>query len=218
MVGGAGRYDDVDYLLKKQDCDFVKVEGGYLTNFGCSEMDNKLLGEADGNVNICLYENSKIVAAFKCKIKDYDKEEDRIIADIVKQVTTDNMTPFEKMEAVCNYFESKHPKYYPNTGTRLLTLASMPTEPWFETWRFDSMVTPHVLCKAAKVIGGFDKVEDGYSKYYYSNEWDYKHWYAEVTIGNETRSYTFCPMSSTGYMKEIPKINFRDTSKFIRVY
>ena len=65
----------------------------------------------------------------------------------------------------------------------------------------------------AKEIGGFDKI----SNLYYDGNWS-EHWYARVTIGNQTKDYTFCPDVSTGDIEEIQKINFMDTSKMTKIY
>ena len=73
--------------------------------------------------------------------------------------------------------------------------------------------TPTILCAIAKEIGGFDKI----SNLYYDGNWS-EHWYARVTIGNQTKDYTFCPDVSTGDIGEIRKINFMDTSKMTKIY
>ena len=65
----------------------------------------------------------------------------------------------------------------------------------------------------AKEIGGFDKI----SNLYYDGSWN-EHWYARVTIGNQSKDYTFCPDMSTGNIGEIQKINFLDTSKMTKIY
>ena len=128
------------------------------------------------------------------------------------------MTPFEKMDAVVNYIEAQNPRYYPNDGTYLYNLAASPLTPWFKSWRFDSLTTPTLLCRFAKRMGGFDKIENGYSKYYGTSDGSWKHWYAELTVGDETRSFTFCPMSYTGYMETVPKIDFKNTANMVRIY
>ena len=82
-----------------------------------------------------------------------------------------------------------------------------------KSWRFDSLTTPTILCSIAKEIGGFDKI----SNLYYDGSWN-EHWYARVTIGNQSKDYTFCPDVSTGDIGEIQKINFLDTSKMTKIY
>lgn len=218
LNGDPGGFNDVDYTAENAIGDVVKVDGGYLIDAGFENEGNVLFGACGGIGTMNILENGKIVASFSCNVKDYNTEADKAIADIISRAVTDNMTPFEKMQAVCDYFEKKNPRYLPNDGIYLLTLASAPVDPWWKSWRFDSLTTPTILCKIAKQIGGFDKVENGYSKYYGTSQWGSKHWYAEVTVGSETRSYTFCPMSGTGIVDSVPKVNFRDTSKFIRIY
>ena len=82
-----------------------------------------------------------------------------------------------------------------------------------KSWRFDSLTPPTILCSMAKEIGGFDKI----SNLYYDGSWN-EHWYARVTIGNQSKDYTFCPDVSTGNIGEIQKINFLDTSKMTKIY
>lgn len=49
--------------------------------------------------------------------------------------------------------------------------------------------TPTILCAIAKEIGGFDKI----SNLYYDGNWS-EHWYARVTIGNQTKITRFVRM------------------------
>lgn len=219
LVSDPSRFDNIDYR-EKYDINsfFIKVDGGYLTEYGVSTANNKALIKGNTPVNLMLCENGHKVASFKCTMKNMNDAENQVLSDIIKKTTTKDMTPFEKMDAVCDYFENSNAKYLTNSGKKLLDLADMPNSPWFRTWRFDSLTTPNILCKAAKLIGGFDKIENGYEKYYGTDEWQFNHCFAEVTIGNKTRAYTFCPMSETGYVDKVQKVNFNNTSKFIRVY
>ena len=149
------------------------------------------------------------------------------------------MDPFERMQAAVDYIEKKHPRYLANDGTYLYTFAAEPSdELWFKSWRFDSLQYLHCIYSSseiivafhniitkccdslwivsdaiAKEIGGFDKI----SNLYYDGNWS-EHWYARVTIGNQTKDYTFCPDVSTGDIEEIQKINFMDTSKMTKIY
>ena len=129
------------------------------------------------------------------------------------------MDPFERMQAAVDYIEKKHPRYLANDGTYLYTsfidlltlLYPFSCTSQSKTQTFST--TPTILCAIAKEIGGFDKI----SNLYYDGNWS-EHWYARVTIGNQTKDYTFCPDVSTGDIGEIRKINFMDTSKMTKVY
>mgnify|MGYP004521512991 FL=1 len=136
------------------------------------------------------------------------------IREIVRQSSAAGMDPFDRMQTAVDYIEKKHPRYLANGGTYLYTFAAEPSnELWFKSWWFDSLTTPTILCAIAKEIGGFDKISN---LYYDGNRSE--HWYARVTIGNQTKDYTFCPDVSTGDIGEIRKINFMDTSKMTKIY
>lgn len=219
MFGDASEFDDVTYTGKTNINGFGIVDGGYLLQFGLENDDNRLFGNYGGIGTINIMENDWTVASFSCKFKDYDTEQNKMLDYVIEQATTSDMTPFEKMQAVCDYFTKiKHVRYLPNDGKYLMNLATDPIDPWWLSWRFDSLRTPNTLYKIAQKIGGFDKIENDYSKYYDTPEWGSKHWYVEVTIGNDTRKYSFCPMTSTGTMTSTSKINFKDTSKFIKLF
>ena len=218
MSGDATNFSDVDYIQKENGGSIAKVEGGYLINCGFSNENKVLFEGCDGVGTMTITENSRVVASFSCNAKDYNTETDNFIDSVIKQVTNSNMTPFKKMDAVVNYIEAQNPRYYPNDGTYLYNLAASPLAPWFKSWRFDSLTTPTLLCRFANRMGGFDKIENGYSKYYGTSDWSWKHWYAELTVGDETRSFTLCPMSYTGYMETVPKIDFKNTANMVRIY
>lgn len=123
------------------------------------------------------------------------------------------MTPFEKMDAVCRYLNTPGLFRYPtNDGQYILSLASMPNSPWFKSYHWDSFTSPTVLCQIAERIGGFDDI---HNCYYDREDWENNHYYAKLTIGNETRKYEACPYYSTGTIGSINYINFRDTSHML---
>ena len=152
----------------------------------------------------------------QCTVHNINYESKQAVKRIVNTVSKDGMTPFDKMQAFVDYVESKHPRYYWNNGEYLYKFAADTDDSlWFYNWRFDSLVTPTVLYQAAEEIGGFDEIKN----LYYDGSWS-EHWYAQVRIGNDTRKYTFCPMSSSGYIENPSsrKVNFGDLSKFTRIY
>ena len=211
--GPAYKLLDIKYKKIYDEGSILKVDGGYVIYTDVSPM------AVNNKGTFVLRENGKNVAYFDFKIKNIGEEQERILKGIIKKVTNNAMTPFEKMEAVTKYFENYPARYYPNNGTYLYLLAQVPTDIWWHAYRFDSYVTPAVLCRAAKLIGGFDKIENGYFKYT-GIDWALKHYYAEVTIGDETRSYSFCPAVETGLIdpKNVKKINLKNLSNFTRIY
>ena len=213
---GVRRFADVNYLEIRDDLEVARVDGGYIMSIGFSdpESGDTLFGVCKGKNYINLMENSKCVASIPCKIKEYETEYKKAVKEIVRQSSAAGMDPFERMQAAVDYIEKKHPRYLANDGTYLYTFAAEPSdELWFKSWRFDSLTTPTILCAIAKEIGGFDKI----SNLYYDGNWS-EHWYARVTIGNQSKDYTFCPDVSTGDIGEIRKINFMDTSKMTKIY
>ena len=69
-----------------------------------------------------------------------------------------------------------------------------------------------MLCVFAERIGGFDKIHNCYGDYAVgSSEWSYTHYYAKLTIGSEDRLYAVCPLSFTGEIGEVKKIDFSNT-------
>lgn len=215
----SARYDDTGYTKESDTNCFTKVAGGYVWSLEVdNDENNEFIWNNGGKVVFDITENGKVVARFKVVMAKLIDAEKSYVDMILKKTIKNSMTPFEKMEAVCNYFESQNPKYYANDGQKLLNLISVPNCPWFKTFRFDSYSTPGLLTYIARKVGGFDKIENGYSKYYGTEEWAYKHWYVECTIGEETRFYTFCPLSYTGMVSKIQKIDFMNTSKMKRLY
>lgn len=201
-------YDDIDY--KGDNCNgFEKVDGGYLfvPSFeepGSTEMRIR----EDGNVVLKVEINN---------IGDSAAERKTTMKRIINQVTTAEMTPFEKMEAICGYIKEQNPRYPSNDGSHKLILTTDPTLPWYRggRWVFDSASSPALLCEFAEMIGGFDKIEDGYNKYRYGTaDYEKYHWYAELTVDGKMRRFEFCPSMSTGLVSSYEKVDFSNTSLF----
>lgn len=205
-------YADLDYTGIDEDHRIIKVPGGYLMNIIFGGKNSAPLYTS----HIVLTENGKIAVKAKCTVRNPSYLEKRAVKNIVNTISKEGMTPFDKMQAAVDYIESKNPRYYWNDGVHLYKFATeIDDSLWFYNWKFDSLVTPIVLCEIAREIGGFDKI----SNLYYEGDWS-EHWYAEVTIGNESRRYTFCPMDYTGYIENptANKLSFLDTSKYTRIY
>lgn len=213
FVGHGPSYDDIRYLDPADpDSNYreslEKVDGGYIAY---------LYFETPGVRNIEIRELSTkgyIVAnKFRLNVLDYKTEANKWIDKIISEHTTSNMTPFEKMDAVCRYLNTPGLfRYLTNDGHILLDLASMPNSPWFKSYRWDSFTSPAVLCMIAEHIGGFDDI---HNCYYDREDWANNHYYAKLTIGSETRKYEACPYSSTGIIGSINYIDFRNTSRML---
>ena len=132
---------------------------------------------------------------------------------IIAANTNSSMTSFEKMDAVCEYLTSKDRfSYHTMSNGKTVTLASIPNGPCFLSHRWNSYVSPSMLCVFAERIGGFDKIHNCYGDYTVeSSEWSYTHYYAKLTIGSEDRLYAVCPSSFTGEIGEVKKIDFSNT-------
>lgn len=201
-------YDDIAYLNKYDYGESLrKVKGGYLGN---------LYFNNAGNYNIELQEIQKkgyvVIKNFHWKVQDYEKAKDAWVNRIIADNTNEAMTPFEKMDAVCDYLNTPgFFRYLTNSNGKLVTLASQPNEPFFWAHRWDSYISPYMLCVIANRIGGFDEVHNCYGDYPFgSKEWQKNHYLAKLTVGTETRFYSVCPLSSTGDVGEIKKIDFTD--------
>lgn len=207
-------YDDLDYSGLRSDKRLLKVPGGYVVNIIFFSSANESVPSYSSY--IAIKEKEKVAINMRCTVHNVDYESKQAVKRIVNTVSKDGMTPFDKMQAFVDYVESKHPRYYWNNGEYLYKFAADTDDSlWFYNWRFDSLVTPTVLYQAAEEIGGFDEIKN----MYYDGSWS-EHWYAQVRIGNDTRSYTFCPMASSGYIENLSsrKVNFGDLSKFTRIY
>lgn len=203
-------YDDIHYL--EQDLEYrespEKVPGGYIAY---------LYIEKPGIYNIKIRENSSkgytVANEFTLTVLDYNTEINKWIDNIISTYTTPNMTPFEKMDAVCRYLKTPGVfRYLTNNGSTILNLAAMPNIPWFKSYRWDSFTSPTMLCKIAERIGGFDDI---HNCYYDTEDWKNNHAKVKLTIGNETRIYGVCPPTSTGSVNNINYIDFSNTSRML---
>gem|GEM_PF-3460982 len=140
-------------------------------------------------------------------VNDYDTAMYAWMDKIISEQTTSSMTPFEKMDAVCDYLccHSDHDlfKYPANMDGKQLNLISE-SGPFFTTLRWNSYVSPYALCKFAEHIGGFDDIHDCYGDYPYSDpKWASTHYLAKLTIGSDVRYFEACPFASTNTITEI---------------
>ena len=207
---GEQYYDDIDYL-KKDDCDNAlhKVEGGYV---GYLEFEKA--GTYHVEVREIGKEGYAVAKTVRWTVRDYNTDLYAWMDQIIADHTNSSMTPFEKMDAVCDYLISDDLFHYvTRSNNKNVSLAAIPNGPCFKAYRWDSYVSPYMLCVFAERIGGFDEIHNCYGDYPIgSAEWSSTHYYAKLTIGSEVRRFAVCPLSFTGDIGEVKKIDLSNTA------
>lgn len=175
---------------------YLKVEGGFLTTIGF---------EDPGTFTLPITENinGKVEGLGKATVtvQDTDKCAEEWQYTVINQVTTDDMDPFEKMEAISNFLLSDF-KYYKNDGSYVLCMIADRGLPYFVKKEWDSFISPRVLCQFAEKIGSFDEIYNCY----YGDDWAL-HDEARLTIGDETRYFSACPDPRENMIKNVTKVN-----------
>lgn len=84
--------------------------------------------------------------------------------------------------------------------------------------RWDSFISPREICEFAKMIGGFDDIHNCYYDYPVGSQgWESWHAIAKLTIGDEVRSFSACPLFETGLVDKIETVDFNKTEKFRKI-
>lgn len=185
----------------------LRVEGGYVAQVqvtpgkvgGC---EIRILEEGGGGE----VEASAIPVSFK----DYDGAVDAWIDGYIARCTDPSMNPVEKMEAVSRAMLEDF-TYLPNDGSSYLSIATMPSRPYFLTYRWESYTSPEVLCRVAERIGGFSEIHNCYyDAPEGSEEWARTHWFCRCTYQGEQYFFEACPMMETGKVDpaSVSKIDF----------
>lgn len=201
--------DDITFLLKSDESSRLqKVEGGYVTGWEFSKSGTSKLEIRESSLD-----GYTVAGTATVHVQDSNTAKSNWMKDIISKVTTEEMTPFEKMDAICQYLRMKF-NYLLNDGKQILDLAAAPNEPYWTTYHWDSMLSPAALCDFAKLIGGFDDI---HNCYYDAENWSYMHPNARLTIGNETRYFSACPLTETGYVAKVNKIDFSHTENFAKI-
>ena len=210
VAGGTTHiYDDIPYENDDSESDLLKkVKGGYIGYVYFKEA---------GTYNIEFREyylsGYTVAKTVTVNVIDYDQAAAAWATDIINKTTTSDMTPWKKMEAVCDYLTDGRFKYLTVYNNDVVRLASEPNEPYFITYRWDSWGSPAALCEFAKLIGGFDDIHNCYNDYPAgSAQWAATHYRIILTIGNEKRSYYVCPFFQTGEVEKPKMINLTDLS------
>lgn len=202
----------IDYKADEYVNYMVAVDGGYLTNL-------KL--ESVGDYDFWIVENTDdpdvtaITSIKTIPIASYEDEELAWIDQLIAEHTTDNMTSFEKMEAISNYLKQtfRYPLYTGNYN--FCITATDRNMPYFRSNRWDSLVSPTILCKIAERIGGFTKIDNLYYSYAdYGYSWDTAHYLCMCEVDGEQRFYEACPYSDSGFInaEEIGIVDLTDPS------
>lgn len=182
-----------------------KVDGGYIcyTEFSTA-------GVKTFNFRI----DGKVVASLKINVVDGEQAAGAWMDKVLASVTTSNMDPFEKMSAVQSYLLKKF-RYSLWMNDKYVNLAQYQVPYWI-SYRWNSYISPEVLCEFAKKIGGFDDIHNCYYDYEYgSSEWQDTHFLCKVTCNGETRAYWACPDSSTGEISGYSKIDFNNLNQVL---
>ena len=210
-------YADVEYLDTVPRSGFYQVEGGYILTFSVDTEDESLYGtELEIEIretNTSTWTSESTGYSFTIQLVDYDEALNEWIDTYIDAYTAEDMDSFEKMSAVCDVMAEDF-KYLLNDGNNLIYLASAPSSPCFLSYCIDSYISPALLVRVAERIGGFDDIHNCYYDYDYgTSQWSATHFYCECTIGDETRSYSICPVSSTNRIssEDIEMIDFTDT-------
>lgn len=205
---------DVEYLNVIDDSQNVrKVKGGYLLKFSEEDVGTFHFGLCEATT-----EGYIKIRDYDINVLDLEKAELEWIDNAIAKSTTSQMTSKEKLEAVIDYIEACNFRYLTNrNGTTLIRLARQPNDPWFLSYRWDSMTSPAVLAKIAERIGGFEKVVNCYTSD--EHDWSYHHM-ACVTYEGKEYYYTVCPLAETGAANEndLKKIDFTSQSELSQFY
>lgn len=217
-VSSTGYWDDIEST--ETDSNLNQVDGGYiLTLNSSSKKYDQTEGWISSNLSeIDIYEigscnSEKQVKSVTVDTIDYTEAQTAWINSLIEDYTSNDMTPFEKMDAICSYLKSSESgfTYLPNDGTYLLTLTSN-SGPYFVRKTWNSYTSPAVLCLIAEAIGEFDYIHNCYYDYSSgTDEWKSTHYYCKVGIGDDIRSYQMCPLTGTGYVDTITYVDFTAT-------
>ena len=210
-VGGSERlYQDINYLDPTDNDELLqKVEGGYVTyvkfdKAGTHPMELREIQE-NGYVT---------VKKFQWTAKDYMTGINDWIKKLIAEQTNSSMTSMQKINAICAYLRGNF-KYNHTYRGMLVELASDPEEPFFISQRWDSLESPAIVKMIAQEIGGFDEI------YLYAEDntlspEDYKlyHSFFRLRAGSEEVTLSVCPITVSGRLETIEKIDFTNTSAF----
>lgn len=191
-----------------------KVDGGYVAIRNYS---------AAGTYTLKLTQSgdaSKTLATYTLKVEDYEAARDAwmdsVLATLAAQPGWSSLDSFDKMSTLCWYLLDNFTYLdTTNNGEELITLAKRNT-PFFKSLRWDSYISPAILCMFAEKIGGFDDIHDCYGDYARGTEmWQRYHFLCRVTIGDNVRYYNACPLVGTSEITSYSMVDYADTASFV---
>lgn len=157
-------------------------------------------------------------------VADYDTALDAWMNSMLATYTNASMTPIEKMEALCKAFDNEEkglfrfdPIIYlvdpetvedPNDpdNWRFARLISW-SKPFFESYTWDSLTAPTMMCEFAERIGGFESVHNCYYDYPIKTEkWHETHYFCKVIYQGEEYKFEACPDPDTYVISSISYI------------
>lgn len=211
-------YEGIEYHQETQNkTEGMEVDGGYV---GCWWF--KEAGTAEIEIREESLEGYKIVKTFPIKVRDTKAEKEAWMKEVIAKATTPDMDPFDKISAICHYIlYDLNFKYPPCTDVprkRYVSHPMMESDPFFVKKRWDSFISPREICEFAKMIGGFDDIHNCYYDYPVGSQgWESWHAIAKLTIGDEVRSFSACPLFETGLVDKIETVDFNKTEKFRKI-
>lgn len=167
-------------------------------------------------------------------VNDYDAALSAWMDDMLATYTNDSMTPPQKMIALCEAFDGGYgglfifdPILYPEDADdssdvvapdesegkgdrvkwRFARLISH-SMPFFDSYTWDSLTAPTVLCLFAERIGGFTDIHNCYYDYEEeSSKWDETHYYCTAYYEGLKYNFEAVPHPDTNVVTDIHYIN-----------
>ncbi|MCI7438848.1 MAG: hypothetical protein MSA61_06445 [Coriobacteriaceae bacterium] len=214
-------YADIKYLNSSDaGGDLRKVDGGYVTY---------VESYVPGAYTLQAREASKsgyvIAVTAPVYVNDFDAAksqwEDLVIQRAVAKAGVERGSSYEKLKAVEGYLLDENGcgfKYLTGASGWLYNYAQEANGPFFLAHRWDSWISPTIMCELATKIGGFKDVHNCYGDYPRgSGGWMSNHYYCRVTYTNasgqpEERYVHACPSVETGEVS-LGAIDLTNTSR-----
>ena len=207
----SGRVYDVVDQGSTSKRGYLRVPGGYLVRYSFET-------DALGAHTIEVVEDAErpldrgaVGETLSVTFASYEDAKDAWIGEQIKKYTTSDMTPPEKMHAICSGLLREFDYPHINYEQDRVYILTEPTAPFFLTNHWDSATSPAVLCDIAERIGGFSSINNCYDDYPLgSEEWSYNHYYCECVYQGKTYRFEACPAAGTGLVDpaEVEKIDF----------
>lgn len=214
-------YTDIKYLNSSDaGGDLRKVDGGYVTY-----VESYVPGAYTLQVREASKSGYVIAATASVYVNDFDAAksqwEDLVIQRAVAKAGVGRGSSYEKLKAVADYLLDENGcgfKYLTGASGRLYNYAQEANGPFFLAHRWDSWISPTIMCELATKIGGFKDVHNCYGDYPRgSGGWMSNHYYCRVTYTNasgqpEERYVHACPSVETSEVS-LGAIDLTNTSR-----